>query len=305
MSEETRLGVVTSVDASGAWVDAEGERLFCRIRGRFYEDLGNEKRPVAPGDRIRYSATAPGEGVIEEIEPRTTRLSRPSGPYGDQEQVMAANVDQVAIVVATRSPRLSPGLIDRIIVAATNQQLTPFVVVNKIDLGRRKIAGELRTTFTELGYRVILTSATGGEAVEEFHEQLKGHVTIIAGHSGVGKSSLMNRVDPSLKLRVGAISRASGKGKHTTTRAELMPVPGGGYVVDTPGIRSFGLWDLEPADLDIFFVEFQPLIEECRFHNCSHSHEPDCAVVAAVARGEVEGPRYRAYLRILESMMEE
>ncbi len=295
-------GIVTSVDASGAWVDASGERLFCRIRGRFYEDLGNEKRPVAPGDRVRISRTSPGQGVVEEIRPRLTKLSRRSGPRGDLEQVLAANVEQVAIVVATKLPRLSPGLIDRIIVAATNQKVEPFVVINKVDLGKKKKVAEVKAIFEELGYLVILTSAETGSGVEELKERMQDRVTIFSGHSGVGKSSLLNAIDPGLKLKTGNVSHASRKGTHTTTRAELLALPDGGYVVDTPGIRAFGLWDLEPADLDIFFVEFQPLIEQCRFHNCTHSHEPGCAVIDAVERGEVQGGRYRAYLRILESL---
>ena len=296
---------MTSVDARGAWVDAAGERLFCRIRGRFYEGQGNEKRPVAPGDRVRFSPTSPGEGVIEEVLPRTTRLSRRTGQYGDREQVLAANVEQVAIIVAAKLPRLSPGLIDRIIVAATNQQVEPFVVINKIDLGKEKKVGEVQATFVELGYEVILTSAETGQGVADLAARLKDRVTVLSGHSGVGKSSLLNRIDKSLRLKTGDVSLASQRGTHTTTRAELLPLPDGGYVVDTPGIRAFGLWDLEPADLDIFFVEFQPLIEQCRYHNCSHSHEPGCAVIEAVEQKKVENGRYRAYLRILESLEEE
>ncbi len=298
-------GIVTSVDARGAWVDAAGERLFCRIRGRFYEDRGNEKRPVAPGDRVCLIPTAPGEGVIEEIRPRRTRLSRRSGPRGDLEQVLAANVEQAAIVVAAKLPRLSPGFIDRVIVAATNQQVEPFVVINKVDLGRKKKVGEVKATFEELGYTVLLTSAVTGQGMDELAERMRERVTILAGHSGVGKSSLLNRIDPSLELKTGNVSQSSQKGIHTTTRAELLPLPNGGYVVDTPGVRAFGLWDLEPADLDIFFVEFQPLIESCRFHNCTHSHEPGCAVIGAVERGEVQEARYRAYLRILQSLGED
>jgi ribosome biogenesis GTPase len=305
MTDELIDGIVTSVDATGAWVDAAGERLFCRIRGRFYEDQGTEKRPVAPGDRVRITPTSPGQGVVEEILPRTTRLSRRSGSRGELEQVLAANVDQVGIIVATKLPRLSPGLIDRIIVAATNQQVEPFVVINKIDLGKKKKVGEIQAIFVELGYVVILTSAETGEGVAELGERMANRVTVFSGHSGVGKSTLLNRIDPGLKLKTGNVSHASRKGTHTTTRAELLPLPNGGYVVDTPGIRAFGLWDLEPADLDIFFVEFQPLIEQCRFHNCTHSHEPGCAVIEAVERGEIQGGRYRAYLRILASMDED
>jgi ribosome biogenesis GTPase len=298
-------GTVISVDASGAWVDVPGERLFCRIRGRLYEDPQGEKRPVAPGDRVRVTPTSRGEGAIEEVEPRRTMLARPSGPHGDLKQVIAANVDQVAIVVATKRPPLRPGFIDRVIVAVTNHQLETLVVINKIDLGREARTEEIRTTYEALGYPVLLTAATEREGIDALIERLRDRVTVFTGHSGVGKSTLLNAIDPSLLLKTGEVSAATTKGRHTTTRAELLPLPFGGYVVDTPGVRAFGHWDLEAADLDIFFREFQPLIEQCRFHNCSHSHEPHCAVRAAVEAGEIPAPRYAAYLRILETLEED
>ncbi|MHC4472188.1 MAG: ribosome small subunit-dependent GTPase A [Planctomycetota bacterium] len=295
-------GTVISVDARGAHVLAGGERLFCRVRGRFYEDTEGQKRPVAPGDEVSVSLTAPGEGAIEEIHPRRTWLSRPSAGREGEEQVLAANVDQVAIVASTKKPPLRPGLIDRLIVAGTNHRLEPFVVINKIDLGVsnrvRGVAEELRG----LDYPVLLTSATGGVGVEDLGERLAGKVTVLAGHSGVGKSSLLNALDPELHLKTGEVSKRTRKGRHITTRAELIPIAGGGFVVDTPGIRAFGLWDVERADLDIFFREYEPLIEKCRFHNCNHSHEPDCAVRAAAEAGEVSEKRYAAYLRILGTL---
>lgn len=302
MAEETLTGLVLGVDARGAWVDAGGERLFCRLRGRLYEDPGSERHPVAPGDRVEVSRTAPGEGVVEERHPRRSRLSRRAGRHGETEQVLAANVDQVAIVVAVRNPRLRPGLIDRIIVGATNCGVEPFVVVNKIDLGRSRIVDQVREIYQGLGYPVLTTSAIEGEGLEALRDRLAGKVSVLTGHSGVGKSTLLNRLDPALGLKVGEVSRQSGKGRHTTTRAELLPVPGGGWVVDTPGIRAFGLWDLEAADLDIFFEEFQPLIERCRFYDCTHSHEPGCAVRAAVEEGRVDERRHAAYLRILQTL---
>jgi ribosome biogenesis GTPase len=304
MIDASVSGIVTSVDARGARVDVAGENLFCRIRGRLFEDTGKEKRPVAPGDRVLLCRTTEGEGAIEEVLPRRTKLSRPSGPRGDQEQVIAANVDQVAVVVSVRRPPLRPALIDRVIVAATNHGLEPLVVINKIDLGREALVSEVQETFTELGYPVFLTSATEGDGIERLAEALEDRVTVFAGHSGVGKTSILNAIEPSLELRVGEVSRHTSKGRHTTTRAKLLGLRSGGYVVDTPGIRAFGLWDLEPADLDVFFREFEPHIERCRYYDCTHSHEPGCAVREAVEEGGLREARYRAYLRILSTLQE-
>ncbi|MEN8151529.1 MAG: ribosome small subunit-dependent GTPase A [Planctomycetota bacterium] len=294
-------GTVIRVDARGCVVFAEGEELFCRVRGRFYEDIEGQKRPIAPGDRVSISRTSEGEGAVEEIEPRRTRLSRQAA-HGEREQVIAANVDQVAIIVSVKNPPLRPGLIDRLIIAASNQAIEPFVVINKIDLGIAKKVGKVRDTFRELGYEVLYTSATEGTGVPHLALRLADRTTVFAGHSGVGKSSLLNAIHPELHLATGSVSKRTTKGRHTTTRATLFPLPAGGYVVDTPGVRAFGLWDVEKADLDIFFREFQPLIEQCRFYDCTHDHEPDCAVRAAVEAGEVRRPRYDAYLRIMRSL---
>lgn len=303
MNGERRSGKVIAVDARGALVDAGGERLFCRVRGRFYEDLGGQKRPVAPGDDVVVEITAPGEGSIEEIGPRRSRLSRISAG-GGSEQVIAANVDRVAIVVATKNPPLRIGLVDRLVVAARNQGIEPLVVVNKIDLGGGKKIDEVREIYGELGYPVILTSATEREGIDALARELAGRITVFAGHSGVGKSSLLNALDPDLGLKVGEVSRQTTKGRHTTTRAFLLPLRGGGYVLDTPGIRGFALFDVTRADLDIFFAEFEPFIELCRFYDCTHSHEPKCAVRAAVEAGEISPARHAAYLRILSSLEE-
>lgn len=301
-TSDARPGTVIAVDARGAHVDLSDERVFCRVRGRFYEDLKGQKRPIAPGDRVQVAITAPGEGVVEEIAPRKTRLSRISAD-GETEQVIAANVDRVAIVVAVRNPPLRPGLIDRLVVAARNQQLEPLIVVNKIDLGPEE-AEEVRRIYEELGLLVILVSAKEGVGVERLAAELAGRTTVLTGHSGVGKSSLLNRIDPEWALKTGEVSRQTTKGRHTTTRALLLPLRSGGYVIDTPGIRSFGLYDLKPTDLDIFFAEFDPYLGNCRFSDCTHSHEPKCAVRDAVAAGAIAKARYDAYRRILDTLDE-
>jgi ribosome biogenesis GTPase len=303
MARNQHRGTIISVDASGVLVDLDGAPVFCRMRGRFYEDLKGQKGPVAPGDRVLVSHGADEEAVVEEIEPRTSRLSRVSAD-GESEQVLAANVDRLAIIVATKNPPLRPGLIDRLVVAAKNQGIEPLVVVNKVDLGRGALAEEVRETYRELGYPVVFTSATGGIGLDELAAELRDRTTVLSGHSGVGKSSLLNALMPDLDLRVAAVSRQTTKGRHTTTRATLLPLRDGGYVIDTPGIRAFGLFDVTRADLDIFFAEFEPYIERCRFYNCTHSHEPRCAVRAGVEAGAVSRARYAAYLRILATLEE-
>ena len=296
-------GIVISVDARGVVVDAGGETVFCRVRGRFYEDLEGRKGPIAPGDRVRILVTAEGEGAIEEIAPRGTRLSRLSAD-GESEQVIAANVDRLAIIVSPRNPPLKPGLIDRLVVAAKNQGIEPLIVVNKVDLGRSGPVAEIQATYGELHIPVLLTSALEGTGIEEFRAELRGRTTVLLGHSGVGKSSLLNAIDASVRLKTGQVSRTTSKGRHTTTRAVLVPLPFGGYVIDTPGIRAFGLLDVTRADLDIFFAEFEAHIENCHFYDCTHSHEPKCAVRAAMEAGKISRARFAAYLRILETLEE-
>ncbi|MCU0726634.1 MAG: ribosome small subunit-dependent GTPase A, partial [Planctomycetes bacterium] len=210
---------MVSVDARGALVDVAGEQVFCQVRGRFYEEPGSEKRPIAPGDFVVVSRSGDGQGRVEEILPRRTKLSRRAGPQGEHEQVMAANVDQVAIVVATAKPRLRPGFVDRLIVAAANQRLEPFVVVNKIDLGTTEDVRELRETLGALGYPVLVTCAVDRTGIAVLAARLAGRITVLTGPSGVGKSSLLNAIDGSFGLKTGMVSRATAKGCHVTSRA--------------------------------------------------------------------------------------
>lgn len=295
---ETVTGLVLQFTAGVYRVHASGGTLECTLRGST-KRAGSER--LAIGDRVEVETHADGTGRIVRILPRTSRLARHSLAKR-REQVLAANVDQVAIVVAVRNPPLRPGLIDRLIIAASNQAIEPFVVINKIDLGIARKVGQVRDLFRELGYEVLYTSATEGTGVPHLALRLADKTTVFAGHSGVGKSSLLNAIHPELHLETGRVSSRTTKGRHTTTRATLFPLPAGGYVVDTPGVRAFGLWDVEKADLDIFFREFEPLIEQCRFYDCTHDHEPDCAVRSAVEAGDVGRPRYEAYLRILRTL---
>jgi ribosome biogenesis GTPase len=251
-----------------------------------------------------------GTGHVTEILPRRNQLSRrAAGRRAGREQVIAANVDAVWCAQATFKPKFNAGFVDRFLVMAEAYHLAAGVVVNKVDLleGERRAQEALafwRGLYEGLGYPVLFTSAETGEGVAAFAEALRGKTSVVAGPSGVGKSSLLNAVDPTLGLRTGEVSERTKKGTHTTTFATLYRLSGGGYVVDTPGIREYGIWDMAPAELGGYFVEFRPFIPHCRFPDCTHDHEPGCAVAAAVDEGLITPERYAGYLNILASVRE-
>jgi ribosome biogenesis GTPase len=208
---------------------------------------------------------------------------------------LVSNVDQLAIVASAAEPRLKPNLIDRLLVAAEKGRVRPIVCINKIDLVDPARLQPLVGVYSQMGYEVLLLSAITGFGVERFCRALTGRENVVVGQSGVGKSSLLNAIDPSLRLRVQAVSQENEKGKHTTTTAQLFPLRGGGYVVDTPGIRQFQLWDVIPAEVAGFFRDLRPYGNACRFPDCTHTHEDGCAVKSAVADGWLDERRYESY----------
>jgi ribosome biogenesis GTPase len=307
-------GVV--VRSTGIWStvrpEAGGANVEARVRGKFRlqaEEL-DETNPVAVGDRVRVRVEPDGTGLITEIRPRHNQLSRrAAGRRVGREQVLVANVDAAWVVQGTFQPKFNPGFVDRFLVMAEAYHLEAGLVINKADL----LAGQLKAQevlafwsvlYEGLGYPVLLTSALDGTGIETFREALAGKTSVVAGPSGVGKSSLLNAVDPALDLRTGEVSERTQKGKHTTTFATLYPLTVGGYVVDTPGIREYGIWDMKPAELSGYFVEMRPYIGHCRFPDCTHDHEPGCAVGEAVDAGEISEERYASYLSILASVRE-
>jgi ribosome biogenesis GTPase len=312
MAEE-REGTVIRVEGSACLVQVDGAGAparaasRCSIRRSLRAPPG-EAGPdgtvrLAAGDRVRL-----GDGdVVTELLPRKTRLARrAAGEKAARGQVVAANVDQLAIILAAREPAWRPGLIDRLLVAAENGGLEPFIVANKMDLvedaeARAAIERDL-AGYRGLGYRAIAASVVRGEGIEAIREALRGRTTVVAGPSGAGKSTLLNAIEPGLRLRTGEVSRATRKGRHTTTRAALIPLSVGGFVVDTPGVREFGFYDVTREDLPWLFREFSPLRERCRFPNCAHTVEPDCAVREAALSGVISPRRYASYLRIRESL---
>jgi ribosome biogenesis GTPase len=277
-------------------VDTEAGLIRCQVRGRLTQRR-LESDVVAAGDRVRVSLVEPGIGIIESIEPRARVLSR-RAPSGRREQILLANPDQVAFVIAAAEPEPNLRMLDRLLVAAEREALPAVIIVNKVDLTGRKAAAEVFGVYENLGYPVFYVSAKTGKGIPDLREHLRGRVTALAGKSGVGKSSLLNAIQPEASLPTLALSEATGKGRHATVYPELIALSGGGHVADTPGLKAFALWDIEPEEVDAYFRELRPLVRDCAFSDCTHLHEPDCAVVRAVEEGRVDPGRYESYVRI-------
>jgi len=260
--------------------------------------------PVAIGDEVRYIPPKAGNGLIVEVLPRRNRLARREASHGHhaREQVIVANLDQVMPVFSAAQPPPSWNLLDRYLASAESLGLPALVVITKMDLaeGDRELLAAA-DEYRRIGYPVLLTSAASGQGIPELRDHLRGRVTALVGKSGVGKSTLLNAVQPQLGLRVSAVSGLTGKGRHTTTHLELFPLEGGGAVADTPGMREFGLWRVEEGDLAYLFPEMRGLVGTCRFGlDCSHQREPGCSVRKAVESGQIQRRRYESMLRLRE-----
>lgn len=304
------FGTVIRAQSGFFWVQTETEVLRCVLRGRLKQSrVGSDIATI--GDRVRVQPTIAGEGAIEEVLPRRSKLARrAAGSRGVwKEDVLVANLDQLAAVFAVADPEPHLRMLDRYLVTAELNELGVIIVANKCDLRPPEQAQALFAPYQRIGYTVLYTSAARGDGVADLRGELQGKISALSGPSGVGKSSLLNAVQPGLALRTGAVSVAgtnSGRGRHTTVAPELLPLgqPGApsGYVADTPGIRELGLWQVPPAELDRGFREFRPFVDQCFFQPCSHLHEPDCAVRDAVARGEIDQVRYASYTRLREEL---
>jgi ribosome biogenesis GTPase len=279
-------------------VETQAGLVTCRLRGRLKRGprLGDI---LAVGDRVKISMQPDGSGMIEEIEERERMFSRMAPtPRGEYQQILIANPDQVIFVFACADPEPRLRMLDRFLVVAEKAETPALIVFNKLDLIGMKQARKNFGHYDALGYPVIYTSVESGVGISELKGKLAGKVSILAGPSGVGKSSLLNKIQPGLGLSVRDISAATRKGRHTTVVRELFLLDAGGYVADTPGLKALALWDIEPEEVDGYFPELRELVSECQFSNCTHIHEPGCAVMQAVEDQRVHFDRYDSYVRM-------
>ena len=290
-------GVVGEKARKDVTVFTSKGNLKCSVRGKFY---GEGSVPLV-GDKVLVRTTGPEEGVVEEILPRRTVLSRRVGEgRRAKRHFYCANVEIVVIVCAAKAPPLRPALIDRLIVTAVFEDLTPLICLNKIDQDADGEARAVMDVYKELGYEVFETSALTGEGVERLGKRLRNHVSVLSGHSGVGKTSLLKKLVPGFSRRTRELTKRA-RGRHATVEVYLVPLPGGGYLVDTPGFREFTVWGVAPEDIGSYYPEFLEFASKCRFNNCLHRSEPGCSVLEAVREGKIHPLRYKNYLRLLET----
>lgn len=296
--ETNKRGLVLRVHGLECIVQAEdGNIVRCAVR-RVLKNMSTDQRHVvAAGDIVSFRPEGIDQGIIEAIGPRHGVLSRTSK---GRKHVLVANIDQIIIVASAAEPTLKPHLIDRFLVTAEHAQLEALICINKIDLTDAAQLQPLIGVYAQMGYRVLVTSAKQGWNINALRSVVIGCQSVVTGQSGVGKSSLLNGIQSGLGLRVCAVSQDNSKGKHTTTTAELIPLDGGGSIIDTPGIRQLELWDVSPAEIGGYFRDLRPYVNHCRFPDCTHIHEIGCAVREAVADGRIDPRRYDSYVHLIE-----
>ena len=295
-----RKFTATVVRATGSWYDVlhDGETVRCRIRGRLRLKGVRSTNPVVVGDVVACEADEGGDYVIADILPRRNYVIRRASNLSKESHIIAANVDQALLMASLRSPETPTEFVDRFLVTCEAYKVPVTILLSKLDLQDAEAVAEFRAVYEGAGYRVLEVSVREGRGVEEVRELLAGRTTLVSGNSGVGKSTLIQAIDPSLDIRTGEISESHHKGRHTTTFSTMYPLAGGGAVIDTPGIKGFGLIDIDEAELWHYFPEMMRVAPACRFYNCTHTHEPGCAVTEAVKAGEIAWPRYESYLKI-------
>ncbi len=296
-------GLITK--STGSWYTVqtdEGQRVDCRIKGKFRIKGLVTTNPLAVGDVVDFEKEPDLEtGLITDLHPRKNYIIRKSINLSRQAQIIAANLDQALLVVTLASPRTSLGFIDRFLVTAEAYDIPAGLIFNKLDLFSeegRDVLADFMDVYTNIGYPCYEVSALEGTNINQVKDVLKDKVTLFSGHSGVGKSSLINVLLPDLDLRTSEVSDWSDKGTHTTTFAEMFELPQGGFIIDTPGIGELGVIDIEKQELGHFFPEMRDRMHDCRFNDCRHINEPGCAVIAAVENGEIELSRYESYVSI-------
>jgi len=298
---ELETGRVVRVDAKVCHVDVGGRRIQAAPRGSLFEVRGRAKNPIAVGDLVRVDAGS-DPASIEEVLERRNYLGRTASSHDPREQVLVANVDQLFVIGSIKSPRFSSSRTDRILAACVWHDIPAILVLNKIDLAPADDLASIRRTYEAIPIDVLETCAKDGRGVEQLAARLEGRVSVFYGPSGAGKSSLLNHIQPGLKIKEGNISNFWKQGKHTTSFSSLHELDLGGYVVDTPGIRVFRLHELGRGEVRGLFPDFERFQKDCHFPDCTHDHEPDCAVFEAVERGELAASRYASYVEMLDEV---
>ena len=296
VTQTTQQGLIIKAQSGFFTVETGQGFVICQLRGKLKQ--GRSTGDIAAlGDKVRITVFEDGSGVIEEVEERKQAITRlDPRPQGEYQQVLLANADQAVFVFACTHPSPRLKMLDRFLVIAEKQKIPAVIVANKIDLV--KDPNEIFGLYEAIGYRVLYTSAKAHAGLDELKKILAQKISVFAGPSGAGKSSLLNAIQPGLGLAVNEVSAAMKKGKHTTVTRELFALGDGGYVADTPGWKSLALWDTEPEEIDAYFPELRDLVQDCQFSDCTHLHEPGCAVRAALDEGKIYPERYESYLRL-------
>lgn len=291
---------------TGSWYTVktvEGSVVECKIKGNFRLKGIRSTNPVAVGDHVEIELNSQNTAFITAIGDRKNYIIRKSQNLSKQSHIIAANVDQAFLVVTVERPQTSTTFIDRFLATAEAYSVPVVLVFNKTDLlddSLMRYQRMMTDLYETVGYKCVAVSAETGEGMDELMEMLRDRITLLSGHSGVGKSTMINKLLPGVNLRTAEISDAHNTGMHTTTFSEMLPLPGGGYIIDTPGIKGFGTFDMEPEELTSYFKEIFRFSKDCRFSNCTHTHEPGCAVLKAVEDHYIAASRYQSYLSMLE-----
>ena len=298
--EQQFSGIV--VRATGSWYEvfAAGQRLECRIRGRLRLKGVRSTNPVVVGDLVHGVTDEQGNHLIVDIEPRRNYVIRRASNLSKESHIIAANIDHALLLVTLRQPETALEFVDRFLVTCEAYKIPVTILLSKADLQAAEAIAAFRAIYEPIGYRVVTVSTETGEGVDVVRELLHGATTLLSGNSGVGKSTLVRAIDPTLDIRTGDISESHHKGRHTTTFSTMYPLRDGGFVIDTPGIKGFGLLDIDNDELWHYFPEMMHFGQACRFYNCTHIHEPGCAVVAAIEAGEMAEQRYESYLKMMD-----
>lgn len=295
---------------TGSWYTVrtdDGRDIESKIKGNFRLKDIKSTNPIAVGDRVVIDINSEGTAFITAIEERKNYIIRRASNLSKQAHIIAANLDQAMLIVTVNYPITTPIFIDRFLATAEAYRVPVKLVFNKIDRYEEddlRQMEEMIELYTSIGYPCTKLCATKGDGLEALQSELKGRITLLSGHSGVGKSTLINKLVPGVNLRTGDISEYHNKGMHTTTFSEMIALPNGGYLIDTPGIKGFGTIEMEDAEISHYFPEIFAESADCRFNNCTHRHEPGCAVLKAVEAGKISTSRYRSYLNILEDKWE-